>query len=246
MPYLIKSYYEETFFEALLQETSTPTIILLSGFPSNNNYDDIMYFYYNKGFNVFYPRYSGFYQSGGTFLEEGMITKLIDFVNYIKKGSIINLWDNSKVSFKAEDIIICSGSLGGSVAIAIAKNIKIDKMILFSPVFDFLQHNVHGDEQDLNAIGEFTRKAYKNCIRLKSGDLSTQLSSNSELKNDLELDQTKVLIFHDPLDETVNIRNSIHFSEFNDCELEKSYKGHGMKWKGVKENELKILDFIQS
>mgnify|MGYP007017149674 CR=1 FL=1 len=54
---IVKSYFDNIFFESLIHKKPSDAIIIFPGFPSSNKQDDIINFLYNKGFNVFFPSY---------------------------------------------------------------------------------------------------------------------------------------------------------------------------------------------
>lgn len=246
MSFILKSRIGKTFFEMLInQNKKSKTIVLLSGFPNNNNYDEIMFELFSKGYNVFFPRYLGMYQSDGVFLEENLTEPLIEFIEFIKKGKTINFWDDSEINFETDSITFLGSSFAGAVALNICSSIEIDNCILFSPVIDFKKHNELGDEQDLNHMGDFVRKGFKNCIRLKDGNLNELLKNRPELSGTTKVDKTKFLIFHDPNDNAVNIRHSRQFLANNEGELKNNLTGHGIKTESFINHKEEIYDFIE-
>jgi len=246
MKFILKSKVNKTFFEMLIHENKkSKTIIILSGFPNNNNYDEIMYELFSQGYNVFFPRYLGMYQTEGIFLEENLVEPLIEFIEFIRKGKVINFWDDSEINFQTESITILGSSFAGAIALNICSNTEINNCILFSPVIDFKKHNELGDEQDLNHMGDFVRKGFKNCIRLKEGKLNDLLKARPELSGTTKVNQSKFLIYHDPNDKSVNIRHSEKFIKNNKGELKKYLIGHGLKVELIKKYKREICEFIE-
>lgn len=217
---ILKSYSGEVFFEFLTHKEKADAIIILPGFPSSNNYDKLIQFLYEKGFNVFFPRYPGSYQSKGKFLDENPINHLSGFVDHISKGSTENLWDLRTKSFKNNRYFLLSGSFGGPFACALARRHpnKFTKIILTSPVLDLSNHNVEFDEQDLLHLTGFIKRSFMNLYRIEFEDLVNQALRFDELNKNFYWSElyVPVTILHDPKDKTVNINHSMRFVDEND------------------------------
>lgn len=214
---ILKSYSGEVFFEFLTHKGEADAIIILPGFPSSNNYDKLMQFFYEKGFNVFFPRYPGSYQSKGKFLDENPFDHLSGFVDHLSGGSTENLWDLGTKNFKNRRYFLLSGSFGGPFACALAKKHsgKFTKIILTSPVLDFSNHNVEFEEQDLLHLTGFIKRSFTNLYQIEFDDLVKQVLTFDELNKEFywcEL-EVPVTILHDPKDKTVSINHSKRFVE---------------------------------
>ena len=230
---ILKTYCNEIFFEFLTQKDPAHAIIILPGFPSSNNKDDLMRFFYNKGFNVFYIRYRGSFQSNGSFLEKNIVDDMINFINFIKKGKAISLWDEEEKLFKNKKIILLSGSFGGAITCGIAVKSKnlISKIILSAPVWDFNKHNTTYNEQDLSPLLGFVKRAYKNLYRIKFKNLIIQLNKFKELSPEYYLKRLNcpVLILHDPEDKTVSIEHTFQMiKKIKKGQLIEHHLGHGL------------------
>jgi len=245
MTFILKTNFSNGVFgEFLLQSNKADVVILLSGFPSNNVYDDEMSFFHDAGFHVFFLRYPGMYQSKGVFIEDGLVSPLVKSIDEIRSGSITNLWDDKIVNFEYSRIHIITGSFGGAVALGIADRSDIASLVLFSPVLDFSLHNSLGDEQDLSHMDSFTRKAYANCIRMPVENIVPLLSSAKELSG-LPKIASNVLIFHDPSDTVVSVSKSESYvNSLTSGNINLGYKGHGLKLPLLLPFKKEIIDFL--
>ncbi len=210
---ILKAYRSKIFFEFLVHKSdSADAIIILPGFPSSNNEDKLMRFFYEKGFNVFYLRYRGSFQSKGYFLESNLVDDMIQCINQINKGKVVSLWGLEEKSFKNRDLILLTGSFGGAIACGIAakSNHLISKIILLAPVWDFDKHNTTYEEQDLPHLLDFVKRAYQNLYRIKFNNLISQLHKFRELSPEYYLKKLDcpLLVFHDPEDKTVSIEHT--------------------------------------
>lgn len=215
---ILKAYYKDVFFEFLVHDKEEgwkrDVIVFLPGFPSAVKYDSEMRYLYERGFNVFFPRYTGTYQSKGKFLNKNIVLELKNFLEELKKGKAKILWDNSLIEFSVGRVLIFGGSFSGAVACGLgAVDKDIRKIVLFSPVWDFKKHNESGDEQDLEKFLPFIKRAYKNLYRIGFESLSEKISEFKECSPDFYLNrlaanETGVLVFNDSEDKTVSIKHT--------------------------------------
>lgn len=209
---ILRGYYGGIFFEYVLQDRLADAIILLPGFPSGNEFNEMISFFFEKGYHVFVPRYRGSYQSNGIFLSKNPVDDMIGFLTNLEEGTAKNLWDVKKENFKINKKILVGGSFSGAIALGVAaKYEKIDHIILQAPVWDFKVHNVEGDEQNIEKLTEFVRNAYKNCYRFKFKGLTKKLLKFEELNPAYYLPKVKktpILVMHDPNDKVVSIRHT--------------------------------------
>ena len=209
---ILRGYYGGIFFEFVLQDRSADAIILLPGFPSGNDFNDLISFFYEKGYHVFVPRYRGTYQSTGVFLSKNPIEDMSFFLDNLEMGSAKSVWDMKKENFKINKKILVSGSFGGAIALGLAaKSGKISHIILQAPVWDFEAHNAEGNEQDFEKTTEFVRNSYKNCYRFRFKSLKKKLGKFEELGPEYYLPRVKqipILVMHDPNDKEVLLRHT--------------------------------------
>lgn len=262
IPPILKAYYKDMFFEFLVhgreEGWERDSIVLLPGFPSSNKYDSEMRYLYSRGFNVFFPRYKGTYQSKGSgkggFLGENIVQDLKKFLEEMKKGKAKSLWDNRVVEFSVGGkIILFGGSFSGAVACGLgAVDKDVRKIVLFSPVWDFKKHNELGGEQDLEKLIPFVKRAYKNLYRIGFESLSKKMMEFRECSpefylNRLAGNETGVLVMHDPEDTTVSIKHTFEVIKKHPwIKLIKHSRGHSWNYELLQERWPEIDSLIKS
>ena len=247
---ILKAYYGDIFFEFLVYPDRRDSIIILPGFPSSNVMDEIIYFLHEKGFNVFVPRYRGSYQSKGQFLRKNPIIDLINFIDQLKKGKAISLWDDSRISFETNQIFVFGGSFGGSMALALTASSKeISKVVSVSPIWDFKKHNKQSNEQNLDKMTNFVKRAYKNLYRYQFNSLIQAMSKFKEFTPEYYSNKLNipVLVFHDPEDKTVSINHSRDMkTAIKNMQIVESNTGHGLSIKLLDKHFDKIKAFLRN
>ncbi len=209
---ILRGYYGGIFFEFVLQDRNADAMIIFPGFPSGNDFSDLIAFFYEKGYHVFVPRYRGTYQSSGVFLSKSPVEDMIFFLEGLDSGSARSMWDMKKEAFKINKKILLASSFGGAIALGVAaKYDKISHLILQAPVWDFKLHNADGSEQDLDKTTEFVRSAYKNCYRFRFKNLTKKLGKFDDMDPDFYLPKVKttpILVMHDPNDKEVALKHT--------------------------------------
>ncbi|MCX8159104.1 MAG: prolyl oligopeptidase family serine peptidase [Candidatus Pacearchaeota archaeon] len=227
---ILRAYYGGIFFEFILQEKTADAIIILPGFPSGNDFKDLIKIFYNQGYHVFVPRYRGSYQSSGKFLSKNPVDDMIMFVRHLGSGSAKSLWDGKKKVFNINRKILVGSGFGGSIALGVAaKYPGFSHLIVAAPIWDFVKHNKDNDEQDLKKITEFVKAAYQNCYRYDFSDIVKKLKKFEELKPDFYLPRLTlpILVLHDTNDKFVAFRNSKEMvGKLSKGTLVEHYLGH--------------------
>jgi len=248
--YTLKAYYGDIFFEFLVQDKSADCICFLPGFPSGNNYNELMYYLYGKGYHVFTIRYKGSYQSKGKFLDTNIVDDLIEFIEHLKKGIAISLWDLKEIHFKINNRYLFASSFGGAIACGLVSKIDFfNKMVLFAPVWDFSKHNKEFLEQDLQHLTIFTQRAYQNCYRFDFDDIQKELERFDEIKtrNYINKLNCPILVFHAINDQTVSINHSLNIAKLKpNIKIIKHNLGHGAKVELLRMFETEFDKFIKS
>lgn len=247
--HILKAYYGDIFFEFLLRDKASDAVFFLPGFPSSNKYDELMWYLHDRGFHVFTIRYRGSYQSKGEFLETDPVEDMLAFIQQIKKGTVVSLWDNKEFSFDIKRRILSASSYGGAVAAGtIAQTAYFNKAIFFAPVWDFAEHNMTYDEQDLAHLTQFTKRAFKNCYRLNCENIKMKIAeyplmSKENYINDIDI---PVLVFHGSKDKTVRIEHTKAICQQNQniYLLEHSH-GHGLKKELLEDYKPKVEAFLK-
>ena len=246
---ILKAYYGDTFFEFLTHDCPAETIILYAGFPSSNNYDNEIRFLHEKGYNVFYPRFAGTFQSNGNFLKENIVKEIQNFLQELKDGKALSLWDLKEINFQTKDLILMGGSFSGAILCGVAAiESSVKKLVLHSPVLDFKKHNQDGNEQDLTNLTSFVKRAYQNLYRFEFSDLNEALDKVEEIKSSFYEDKLKipVLITHDQEDQVVSIKHSLELkNKLPNVKLIKHSFGHGLSPKLIESIWINLNDFLE-
>ena len=233
--YVLRSYYEDVFFEFQVHPDERDAFIILPGFPSSSSGQEVISFLYEKGFNVFAPKYRGTFQSRGKFLQTSPVEDLERFMFELKKGEATNLWDMKKVFFKIKRIFVIGSSFGGSIACALACSSKqISKVILASPVWDYKEHGRSFDEQNLEHLTLFIKRAFENLYRYDFKSLSAEMEKFKEFSFSYYKKNLKIpsLVFHDHSDRTVSIEHSRNaVKNIPHLQLIETNTGHGLSTK---------------
>lgn len=231
------SYADKVFFEYFTHDNAKKAVILLSGFPSSYYKKEIMKFFRKKGYNVFYPRFLGNYQSKGKFLEQDPSKTIRDFIEYLEKGTTENLWTEEKDEFANKEYIILSGSFSGAISFALADHKRISRIVSFSPVWDYEQHNEDGDEEDIQHMTDFVKRSYKHLYRFDFDNVDERMQEFESCRYESYKDDLKhkdVTIVHDPDDEIVRIRHSRQKGNEVGAELIEMEFGHGYSLEDLK------------
>lgn len=137
---------------------SKGAIILLDGLPSKPaSKTDLMQELSKEGYDVFFPRYEGTWESEGTFLERAPSEAIIEFIKKLKKGIKIK-----NKNYQNNHIFILGASFGGGVALDIYTKENIEKICVVSPVISFKK--VDGIE----TLEDYLREAHSKDYRFDS------------------------------------------------------------------------------
>jgi esterase/lipase len=131
--------YKKLFFTYIFSKNtpSKGTIILLDGLPSNpSTKANLMRELSEKGYDVFFPRYEGTWESDGTFLERAPSEGIIEFIKKLKDG--INIEGKN---YNNNKIFLFGASFGGGVALDISTKEDVGKICVVSPVISFKKVN---------------------------------------------------------------------------------------------------------
>ncbi len=208
---ILRGYYGGIFFEYVLQDRKADAVIILPGFPSGNDFYDLIAYFFEKGYHVFVPRYRGSYQSSGIFLSKNPIEDMAFFIEHLRSGEAKNMWDDKKELFTINKLILVGGSFSGAIACGLAAKYPVfSHLILHAPVWDFNEHNSAGDEQDFEKVTNFVKNAYKNCYRFKFKSMKKKLEKFDELKPQYYIPKLDLpmLVMHDPNDRVVAFRHT--------------------------------------
>jgi len=189
---------------------SGKVIILCDGLPTVPSKKSLMLFLAKKGYWVFHPRYRGTWESDGVFLQRSPEKDILDVINGIQKGKIVDVWNKKAYQLKPKRIYIIGSSFGGTAALLASKDDKVSRVVAFCPVVDWKKQgaadiNSHYHLSRL-AFGNAYRAPRKNWDKLKSGSFYNPVTQSHEL------DGRKIFIIHAKDDRVVSWRPVQKFS----------------------------------
>lgn len=146
-------------FEFSVPEISKGVVVVCEGIPNVPKQKELMTHLVQHGYSVVYPRYRGTWESRGEFLRKSPAQDIADLVSFLKKTYVKELYAGKEFSLQGP-IHLIGSSFGGSVALSLAENQDVHKIIALSPIVDFSKHNEDGGEADLAIL----KKIFTGCI----------------------------------------------------------------------------------
>ncbi len=246
---IYRSKIKDIIFEFSPSEENKGVVIICDGLPSVPKQKELMLDFSNRGFFVIYPRYRGTWESGGEFLKESPAEDIKDVINLIKTGKISELYAGKEFEIKNKNISLIGSSFGGAIALSLADNEDVSKIVVLSPVVDFSKHNDNNNEQNLIWLGDFIKKAFGQGYRFN--DENWQKMTKGEIFNPLQkLDKEKskkILILYDKSDESIDYNKIENYSSKNGIKtIEVQNIGHLSFSKLSEEMKNEISDWLLS
>jgi esterase/lipase len=195
--------YNDMFVEYLLPKGKIRgAIVLCDGLPSIPYQRELMNELLFTDYAVFFPRYRGTWESGGEFLKESPIKDIKSLSLALINGIEIN-----KIDFKTEQIVLIGTSFGGAVALSLANESEVKKVIALSPVIDFV------GVPSVRSLGNFLQSTFTGAYRFENKNwhfLATGQLMNPI--NDVEKKNgKKIHIFAGKQDEDVSPKSLLDF-----------------------------------
>lgn len=202
-------------------------VIICEGLPSVPKQRELLSYLSAAGYFVIFPRYRGTWESDGEFLKESPAKDIKDIINFIKNNKIKELYAGKEFDVRDKNINILGSSFGGSIALSLADNTDIDKIIALSPIVDFKTHNKDGNEQNLLWLKDFIGQAFgrgyrfndKNWDKMVSGELF-----NPKQKLD-EKESEKISTIYDQSDKEIDYKKIENYASQNNIKT--------IKWDNV-------------
>lgn len=190
------------------QKSSCGIIVICEGLPSVPKRKELMVMLANNGFIVIFPRYKGTWESGGEFLKESPIKDIEEVLQVIKKGEVVELHASKKIKFPNCPIHLLGSSFGASVALALAGDKHIAKIVALSAIVDFKKHNETNNEEDLILVGEFIKRAFGEGYRFNDNRWREMANGNvfNPPQNINQETANNILIGYGKLDSKVNYK----------------------------------------
>lgn len=162
-------------FEFSTSAESQATIILCDGLPSVPKQREVMATLQSRGYDVFFPRYRGTWESDGEFLAQPPTEDIAEIITLIKAGSVTELYGSQQFKINPK-VYLVGSSWGGSVVLGLADHPGVDKIVALSPIVNFLTHGINGQGQDLHWLKGFVRQAFNQAYRFRDENWEQMLA----------------------------------------------------------------------
>ena len=229
------------------KKDSNKVLIILSGMPSTPCKKELLKFWAQKGYWAVYPRYRGTWESEGTFLEYSPEKDVIDILNDFNSPKK-DLWTAAEFTLPENpEFYLLGASFGGAAALLAAKDSRIKKAVVMTPVTDFTFPS-EGEpieefpKQVAAAFGGAVRATKDTWEELKTGTLFNPINEVESIPKE------KILFIHRADDTIVNVATAGNFVQKNGCRyIEYPNGGHmGIKNSMKRPAKRKILKFLKS
>ena len=196
-------------------------IVLCDGMPSIPRKQPLAEFLAAKGYWVFYPRYRGAWESGGTFLERSPHLDILDVIDGLG-------WEFRELAFgrrfrvRADEIFVMGGSFGGTAALLCSLDARVKKVIANCPVVDWsiLAREQKKETSNSNyvayiraAFGEGYRLSDRNWRKLMGGTFYSPMYCAREMA------AAKIMMFHAQDDPFVPYKTVAKFAKLTGAKL---------------------------
>lgn len=172
---------------------TSQVIILCPGMPSIPQRQELLRFYSEKGYWVFYPRYRGSWESDGLFLKQSPHEDILDIVQQLPKG-FQDLQSRVRYQVNPCDVYCIGWSFGGPAAILASQSSRVTKSVALASTIDFR----FPGEEPYAELYKYVRKAFGNGYRFHLRDWRKLLAGKfySPVNHLHELDGRKLLLIH--------------------------------------------------
>lgn len=161
----------------LPKKDSGQRVVLLPGLPMSANIDNLIKTFHESGAVVFYPYFSGSYDSGNRFSASQCIKDAAALWELAQHRELTELYFNKKLKLNATKEIILAGiSYGAAISLLGHKNLY-QKIILLSPALLFRP-------QDIRPTGDGFTKQMKSLLKLlkNAHPFTYRLSATNDLE----------------------------------------------------------------
>jgi dipeptidyl aminopeptidase/acylaminoacyl peptidase len=203
--------------------------------PSIPRKQSLVEFLAAKGFWVIYPRYRGAWESSGDFLEQAPHQDILNIIDDLPKG-ITEIAFGRRFSLAPERVFVIGGSFGGAAAILASLDLRVSKVVANCPVTDWA---ILDRSEKLETTSEnyaaYIREAFGNAYRLSDANWGKLRSTSfySPWQHRVEIDGSKLLLFHAMDDPHVPYEGSIRFAEETGAKLKTVVRGGHLRTEDV-------------
>jgi pimeloyl-ACP methyl ester carboxylesterase len=178
-----------------------------------------MEFFARKGYWVFFPRYRGSWESGGSFLKLSPERDVLDIIDQLPKGfEYLTLRGKKRMRIKPAAIYLIAGSFGGPAGILASRDPRVSKVVCVSPVVEW---RAPSKSEPMDFFGKLLRFGFGEGYRFSRKDF--QKLKSGKFYNPLPrwrgIDGKKLLIYHAKDDESVRAKEVIKFAKLTGAKL---------------------------
>ena len=202
-------------------------IILCDGMPSMPRKQPLAEFLAGKGYWVFYPRYRGSWESGGSFLERSPHLDILDVVDGLSRD-FRELAFGRRFRVSADEVFVIGGSFGGAAAILSSLDPRVKRVVANCPVVDWaILAREQKKETSNPSYAAYIRAAFGNGYRLSDGNWKKLASGKfyNPMYCAREITAAKVLMFHAQDDPYVPYRSVQKFARVTGARLKLFRRG---------------------
>jgi alpha-beta hydrolase superfamily lysophospholipase len=224
---MFATYFKRQIYTQFLppKKRSNKVIILCAGMPTIPCRKDVMEFYAQQGYWVFFPRYRGTWESGGKFLKKSPHEDVLDVVSELGEP-FQDVWSKETFSLNPKEVFVIGTSFGGAVALLASRDERVAKVVALSPVVDWTKEK--NTDEPLDELGIYLsiylnkvyRGSKKDWEKLKTGKFFNPMSYLKEYSKE------KILLLWASDDTIVDTRSIIKFCSQTGIQ-HKAYKRGG-------------------
>jgi pimeloyl-ACP methyl ester carboxylesterase len=204
-------------------------IVLCDGMPSIPRKQPLAEFLSRKGYWVFYPRYRGSWESGGTFLARSPHLDILDVVDGLSKDfREVAFGRRFRMSSDLAEVFVIGGSFGGAAALLCSLDPRVKKVIANCPVVDWsILAREQKKETSNPSYAAYIRAAFGNGYRLSAKNWAKLEGGKfyNPAFHAREITASKVMMFHAEDDPYVPYRSVLKFARSTGVELKLFRRG---------------------
>lgn len=162
------------------EKKSGQVAVLLPGLPASNNINKLIDYLMVKGVVVYYPNFSGSFDSGGNFSANNAVKDVAFFHQMAMKSKVKELYFGKEIEIgKIREVILIGMSFGSAIALCGHKN-RYDKVALLSSAFLY-----HPDDFPNKEMGQAFRTQMISLLRLLKNAFpySYRIGKDSDLRD---------------------------------------------------------------
>lgn len=249
-PYTLRTRFARDIVAEFLppfRKTKTEKVIIIcGGMPTLPSKRELVYFFSQKGYWTFYPRYRGSWESDGQFLKISPHYDILDIINQLPHG-FEDVWSKKKYRVNFQRLFLVGGSFGGPAQLLNSCDSRVNKIVSVSPVVDW---RAPSKTERLDIMFPFLHQGFGNGYRLKEKDwnkLRTGKFYNPAYQPGL-IDGSKALLIHALDDDVVGARSVTKFAKLTKSRLIMLKKGGHMRMSIMTSNRFypRIKKFLNS